>query len=112
MIQLAWRLLDFQPDSARVQWYRARLADGQGGTAKTMIVALAHKRLIALWRKVATGEVPDGFILRPAQCRIVEHGGPTGRHVQGPLRLSSASALLAKRRGRSGLAANRTTLRL
>ncbi len=67
MIQLAWRLLDFQPDSARVQWYRARLADGQGGTAKTMIVALARKLLVALWRLVTTGEVPDGFILRPAQ---------------------------------------------
>ncbi len=67
MIQLAWRLLNFQPDSALVQWYRERTADGRGGTRKTMIVALARKLLIALWRLVTTGEVPDGFILRPAQ---------------------------------------------
>ena len=67
MIQLAWRLLNFQSDSALVQWYRARTSDGRGGTRKTMIVALARKLLIALWRLVTTGEVPDGFILRPAQ---------------------------------------------
>ncbi len=66
MIQLAWRLLNFQSDSALVQWYRARTADGRGGTRKTMIVALARKLLIALWRLVTTGEVPEGFILRPA----------------------------------------------
>ena len=33
---------------------------------KTMIVALARKLLIALWRLVTTGEVPEGVILRPA----------------------------------------------
>ncbi len=66
MIQLAWRLLRFQKDSALVQWYRARTRDGRGDTRKTMIVALARKLLIALWRLVTLGEVPEGFILRPA----------------------------------------------
>ncbi len=66
MIQLAWRLLNFQKESALVQWYRARTSDARGGTRKTMIVALARKLLIALWRLVTTGEVPDGFVLRPA----------------------------------------------
>ena len=66
MIQLAWRLLRFQKDSALVQWYQARTADGRGGTRKTMIVALARKLLIALWRLVTFGEVPEGLILRPA----------------------------------------------
>ena len=66
MIQLAWRLLRFQKDSALVQWYRERTADGRGGLRKTMIVALARKLLIALWRLVTLGEVPEGFILRPA----------------------------------------------
>jgi transposase len=66
MIQLAWRLLRFQKDSALVQWYRERTADCRGATRKTMIVALARKLLIALWRLVTTGEVPEGFILRPA----------------------------------------------
>src|ERR671928_508250 len=66
MLQLAWRFLLFQKDSALAQWYRARTADARGGTRKTMIVALARKLLIALWRFVATGEAPEGVILRPA----------------------------------------------
>lgn len=66
MIQLAWRFLMFQKDSALAQWYRARTADARGGTRKTMIVALARKLLVALWRFGATGEAPEGVVLRPA----------------------------------------------
>ena len=66
MVQLAWRFLLFQKDSALAQWYRARTADARGGTRKTMIVALARKLLIALWRFVSTGEAPEGVVLRPA----------------------------------------------
>ena len=66
MIQLAWRFLLFQNDSALAQWFRAR-TDNARGTRKTMIVALARKLLIALWRLVREGVVPDGVILRPAQ---------------------------------------------
>ena len=66
MMQLAWRFLLFQKDSALAQWYRARTADARGGTRKTMIVALARKLLIALWRLVTTGETPEGVALRPA----------------------------------------------
>ena len=69
MIQLAWRFLLFQKESALAQWYRARTADARGGTRKTMIVALARKLLIALWRMVTTGEVPDGVVLRPRRER-------------------------------------------
>jgi transposase len=64
MIQLSWRLLLFQKQSALVQWYQAQIARGARKT--TMIVALARKTLIALWRMVRTGEVPQGFVLRPA----------------------------------------------
>lgn len=66
MLQLAWRFLIFQKDSALVQWYRARTADVRGATRKTMIVALARKLLIALWKLVTTGEVPQGVLLRSA----------------------------------------------
>ena len=66
MIQLAWRFLLFQNDSALAQWFRARTENARG-TRKTMIVALARKLLIALWRLVREGVVPDGVILRPAQ---------------------------------------------
>jgi transposase len=66
MIQLAWRFLMFQKDSALAQWFRARTENGRG-TRKLMIVALARKLLIALWRLVREGVVPDGVVLRPAQ---------------------------------------------
>ena len=71
MIQLAWRFLIFQKDSALAQWFRARTENARGAR-KTMIVALARKLLIALWRLVREGVVregvvPDGVVLRPAQ---------------------------------------------
>jgi transposase len=66
MIQLAWRFLRFQKDSALAQWFDVRTADGRGSTRKTMIVALARKMLIALWQLVTTGEMPRGVVLRPA----------------------------------------------
>ena len=66
MIQLAWRFLRFQKDSALALWYRARTADSRVGTRKTMIVALARKLMIALWRFVTTGETLEGVVLRPA----------------------------------------------
>ena len=66
MIQLAWRFLRFQKDSALAQWYRARTEGAKGARKTTMIVALARKLLIAMWRMVTTGEIPDGIRLRPA----------------------------------------------
>jgi transposase len=65
MIQLAWRFLLFQGDSALAKWYQARTETAKG-TRKTMIVALARKLLIALWRFATTGTVPDGIALRAA----------------------------------------------
>src|SRR5690242_8813030 len=66
MLQLAWRFLRFQADSQLARWYRARTADARGGTRKAMVVALARKLLIALWRLATTGEAPEGVALRPA----------------------------------------------
>ena len=66
MIQLAWRFLLHQKDSALAQWFRARTENARG-SRKRMIVALARKLLIALWRLVRQGVVPDGVVLRPAQ---------------------------------------------
>jgi transposase len=61
MIQLAWRFLIHQKDSGLAQWFQARVAAGM--KRKTAIVAMARKLLIALWRFVTLGEVPDGVIL-------------------------------------------------
>jgi len=66
MIQLAWRFLIFQKDSRLVRWFRERTTDGRKTTRKTMIVALARKLLIALWRLVTIGEITEGLKLRPA----------------------------------------------
>jgi transposase len=65
LIQLAWRFLMFQKDSALACWYRARTEGPKGARKTTMIVALARKLLIALWRMVTTGVVPEGVVLRP-----------------------------------------------
>jgi transposase len=62
LIQLAWCFVRFQKGSALVQWY---LAQVEGGKRKvSMITALARKLLIALWRMVTIGELPEGLILR------------------------------------------------
>ena len=66
MIQLAWRFLQFQKDSALAQWHRAVTKDARGAIRKTMIVALARKLLIALWRMVTTGQMPENVALRAA----------------------------------------------
>jgi transposase len=66
LIQLAWRFLRFQKDSALAQWYRGRTEDVAGKRKKTMIVALARKLLIALWRLATIGEIPVGVALQMA----------------------------------------------
>ena len=65
MIQFAWRFLLFQKESALARWYRARTENAKG-SRKRMIVALARKLLIVLWRFVTTGEPPEGVALRVA----------------------------------------------
>jgi transposase len=63
MVQIAWRFLVFQKDSALSQWFRFRTENARR-TRKTMIVVLARKLLIALWRFTRTGELPEGVVLR------------------------------------------------
>jgi transposase len=63
MIQ--WRFLMFQNDSALARWFYVRTKSAPQ-TRKTMIVALARKLLIALWRLVREGVIPEGIVLRPA----------------------------------------------
>src|SRR6516225_6068834 len=65
MIQLAWRFLAFQKESALAQWFEARTKNAPR-LRKKMIVALARKLLIALWHFVRDGVVPEGVVLRPA----------------------------------------------
>ena len=66
MLQLAWRWIMFQKESALTQWYQQRTTAAKGNVRKTMIIALARKLLIALWRYVTIGELPAGVVLNPA----------------------------------------------
>ena len=66
MIELAWLWLRHQPDSALSRWFRARVGPAKGRVRRIAIVALARKLLVALWRYVTQGVVPEGAVLKAA----------------------------------------------
>jgi transposase len=66
MVQLAWLWLRYQPESALAAWFRTRVGTLQGRTRRIAIVAMARKLLIALWRYVETGQIPEGVVIRTA----------------------------------------------
>lgn len=66
MVQLAWSWVQWQPTSTLTQWYLKRFGSGGRRARKIGIVALARKLLIALWRYVTAGVVPEGAILKVA----------------------------------------------
>ena len=65
-IELAWLWLRHQPASALSCWFHQRVRDIKGKIRKITIVALARKLIVALWRYLETGMVPEGATLRPA----------------------------------------------
>ena len=68
-IEIAWAWCRFQPASALSQWYERRFGAGSARLRKLGIVALARKRLIALWRFLKTGGLPEGAVLKTAAAR-------------------------------------------
>jgi transposase len=63
LIQAAWLWVRHQPNSALTQWFQRR-TEGQGKRMRCiMIVALARKLAIALWRYVELGLIPQGATL-------------------------------------------------
>ena len=64
MVQLAWLWLRHQPDSALSRWYRQRVGKEKGRARRIAIVALARKLLVALWRYVTQGTIPEGAVLK------------------------------------------------
>jgi transposase len=66
MIQLSWLWLRHQPRSALTLWFLDRVRQNKGRIRRTMIVALARKLLVALWKFTATGLVPEGALLKTA----------------------------------------------
>ena len=65
-VELAWQWLRFQANSALAKWYMARFGSGNGRSRRIGIVALARRLLIALWRFVEHGVVPEGAKLKAA----------------------------------------------
>ena len=63
-IEIAWAWRRFQPASALAQWYARRFGAGSARLRKLGIVALARKLLIALWRYLDQGLLPEGAVLR------------------------------------------------
>jgi transposase len=62
LMQLSWWMLRFQPNSGLVRWFKGRTANSRR-SRKPMIVAFARKLIIALWRYVNAGLMPEGFAL-------------------------------------------------
>ncbi len=64
MVELAWLWLRYQPDSALSRWFRERVGSERGRIRRIVIVALARKLLVALWRYTTLGELPKGAALK------------------------------------------------
>jgi transposase len=63
-VEIAWAWLRYQPASALAQWYHRRFGGGGAVTRRIGIVALARRVIIALWRYVEHGIVPEGALLK------------------------------------------------
>jgi transposase len=65
-MELAWSWVRYQPESARSSWLRERFGGGGKRLRRIGIVAVARKLLIALWRFLETGVLPEGAVLKEA----------------------------------------------
>src|SRR5271170_5832073 len=66
MVELAWLWQRYQPGAAQVAWFRDRVGSTGRCIRKVMVVALARKLLIALWRFVIDGVMPEGAVMKPS----------------------------------------------
>ena len=64
LIQLAWLWIRHQPGSELTRWFRDRVERNGGRMKKTMIVALARKLLVALWKYATAGVLIEGATVR------------------------------------------------
>jgi len=65
-IELSWLWVRYQPDSALSRWFKERVGDQKGRIRRIAIVALARKLMVALWRYLTQGVVPENAIVRAA----------------------------------------------
>lgn len=66
MVELSWLWLRYQPDTKLARWFHERVERNGGRLKKPMIVALARKLLVALWKYATAGVVIDGAIMKVA----------------------------------------------
>jgi transposase len=66
--ELAWSWIRYQPESALSCWFRERFGSGGKRLRRIGIVAVARKLLIALWRVLTTGGLPEGAALKAASA--------------------------------------------
>jgi hypothetical protein len=66
LVELAWLWLRYQPDSTLAAWFRRRTQAAGSRTRKVMVVALARKLLVALWRFCRDGVTPEGAAFKTA----------------------------------------------
>ena len=67
IVEAAWLWVQHQPDSALTQWFHRRTQGLKGRIRRVMIVAMARKLAIALWRYLETGLIPEGASLKARQ---------------------------------------------
>ena len=65
MVEIAWLWLRYQPNSKLSRWFRERFAGGGARMRRVGIVALARRLLVALWRYLEEGMLPEGADSRP-----------------------------------------------
>ena len=66
MVELAWLWQRYQSGSAQVSWFRERVGGTGARMRKVMVVALARRLLISLWRFATQGVLPEGAVMKPA----------------------------------------------
>jgi transposase len=67
-VELAWLWLRHQPGSALARWFEQRTANASKRVRRIAIVALARKLMVALWRYLTTGLIPEGAVLKPVKA--------------------------------------------
>jgi transposase len=69
LIEVAWLWQKYQPASALSNWYVQRTSGQSSRIRRIMLIALARKLAISLWRYVETGLVPEGVVFARVKAR-------------------------------------------
>jgi transposase len=67
LIEVAWLWQKYQPASPLSNWYLQKTTGQSSRIRRIMLIALARKLAISLWRYVETGLVPEGVVMAIAE---------------------------------------------